>query len=112
MVISVLGVVYCFLLSFLLTAWSFFSIIMGGDRNHADPKSYDIAKLRKEVWGILEKGGLTPFMEKLHGNNPQVTELVEKGWKGRTLDLGGREIVVDEEFIAQITALAIKGMKV
>lgn len=111
---SALRDIYLILLRFRCCAWPLLvkSSTMGGDRNRVETKSCDSVKLKKEVWNILEKGGLTPYMEKLHGNNPQVTDLVAQGWNERTLNLGGRKVVVDEDFITQITGLATHGMKV
>jgi hypothetical protein len=40
---------------------------MGGDRCRVDPITYKETKENVMFWEIIEKGGVTPYILKLHG---------------------------------------------
>lgn len=87
-------------------------VTMGDDKNRVDPFFCDALKNKKEVWRRLQKGGITPYLERLHGNNPQATTSFVKGWNNMILKLGGNEFDVNEDFIVKITSLSMEGKKV
>lgn len=84
---------------------------MDGDRNRIEPFSCEALKKKPKVWKVLEKGGLTPYLERLHGNNPQTLIFFAKAWNNQVLKLGGTKFDVSEEFIENITSLLMDGMK-
>lgn len=58
-----------------------FLLEMGGDRCRFEPISCENFKKKGLIWKILEDGGVTPYIEKLHGHGPKVTKAFMKGLK-------------------------------
>lgn len=87
-------------------------VIMGDDRNIVEPFSYNIVKTKSKVWKRLQRGGITPYLEQLHGNDLQTMTSFVKGWNNKVLKLGGTEFDINEDFIENITGLSIEGRKV
>lgn len=48
--------------------------MMGGERCKTELISYDEFKANVDVWEILQKGGVTPFMERLHGFKTSISK--------------------------------------
>lgn len=54
---------------------------MGGNKKRFEPASCSDWKKNKDVWEILQDGGLNVFMERLCGKDPTVTKHFIKNWK-------------------------------
>ena len=46
-------------------------------------------KGREKVWKQLEMGGITKYIEKLHGYDPEVTNNMVKMWKDGKVKVNG-----------------------
>lgn len=82
---------------------------MGGNRRRYEPSSCKEWKQKEEVWGILQHGGLSNFMERLHGRDGMITNLFYKKWKKGMLKMGDQMVEIDEDLIAQATGLTREG---
>lgn len=69
-----IGFIWAFFLG--LKVMSFFSHIvkrrMVGARKRIEPPSCVQIKKDKKIWRLLEKGGVNPYIERLHGRNEDV----------------------------------------
>lgn len=46
---------------------------MGGDKNRVEPDSCGDVRRRKKLGNILSHGNFTPFLERLHGHDPNAS---------------------------------------
>ncbi|XP_059066974.1 uncharacterized protein LOC131858067 [Cryptomeria japonica] len=83
---------------------------MGGHKKRFEPTSYSDWRKNREVWDILQEGGLSVFMERLSGKDPAVTKHFIKNWKNGKILVGSHMMIVDEEIIAEATMIT-EGMK-
>lgn len=88
-----------------------FHAAMGGDHCRIELSSCEEFQNNTVVWEHLELGGVTQYMERIQGSNPDATKFFVKGWNGRTLCYKGMEFKIDEEFIVEVTGLSIYGRK-
>lgn len=42
---------------------------MGGETKHVEPSSFQEHRKNAKAWERIEKGGLIPYLEKLHGTD-------------------------------------------
>lgn len=82
---------------------------LGGNRRRYEPSNCKEWKQKEEVWSILQKGGFSKFMEKLHGWDGTVTSFFCKNWRKGMLKMGDHTIEIDEDLIAQATGLRMEG---
>lgn len=75
------------------------------------PFSCAKTKSNGEVWKILQKGGVTPFMDKLHGFESKTSRDFVEAWHDWVLSMFGIYITINEEFIAEVTRLTTQGRK-
>lgn len=48
---------------------------MGGDRKRIEPDSFEMHTRNVKAWEKVKRGGLLPFLEKIHGSNQEATDL-------------------------------------
>ncbi|KAH9292333.1 hypothetical protein KI387_042476, partial [Taxus chinensis] len=72
-------------------------IIMGGDRVRTKPTAYMHLKRDCTLWRLLRKGGLSIYIEKVQGHDPQLANKLGKVWEDNC------EIEVNENTIAKAT---------
>lgn len=51
----------------------------GGERKKNEPISCDATRSNKNIWGLFVKGGVTPFIEKIHDFDPMVSHAFVNG---------------------------------
>lgn len=84
---------------------------MGGAWKRTEPPNYVQLKKKQKLQGLLKKGSLTPYIERLQGPNKDVTNYFSNHWKDRSITLHGQKVLIDESLISQVTGLSTKGMK-
>ncbi|XP_057848012.1 protein PXR1-like [Cryptomeria japonica] len=82
---------------------------MGGNRHRYERNNCKEWKQKEEIWSILQKGGLTKYMERLHGRDAKITNFFTKNWRKGTLKMGDQTITIDEDLIAQVMGLRREG---
>lgn len=75
------------------------------------PTSYENQKKNREIWTKITDGGLVSYRERLHGNDPKVTEDFVNGWEKGILMTFGAEFRIDETFKVKISGLHMEGNK-
>ena len=68
-------------------------------------------KGREAVWKQLERGGISKYIEKLHGYDPKVTNKMVKYWKDRKVKVNGTYFQITEEVIAGVSEIPMEGIK-
>lgn len=84
---------------------------VGIDEGSMEPANCEEWKNNVIIWYWLQQGGVTPFLERLHGNDQRVTKTFVKEWKNGKLDIFGKVFVVDESLVAEVINLSIEGIK-
>lgn len=85
---------------------------MGGDKNRKEQPTFDKWKKNKEVWQEIEDRGMVPFLERLHGPSPLLTEMFVNDWNKGVLMAYGAEFQVDETLVATVMGLAMNDKKI
>lgn len=57
----------------------------------------------------ITNGGLVPYLERLHGNDPKVIEDFVNGWEKDILIASRVEFRIDKTFIVEITSSQMEG---
>ncbi|GLJ10997.1 hypothetical protein SUGI_0139840 [Cryptomeria japonica] len=57
------------------------SCAMWVDKNKLEPLKCDKIKKNSTIWRILERGGVKPYLERLHGCIYKLSRAFAKGWK-------------------------------
>lgn len=73
---------------------------MGGARKIIEPPSCVQLKKDTKIWRLIEKGGVPPYIERLHGRNKDTTTYFKKHWKDGTIILHGCKVIINEILIA------------
>lgn len=84
---------------------------MGGTRKRVEPPNCEHLKKNQDIWKLLEKGGMVPYIERLQEVNKDVIGYFEKHWRDGTIILHGRKVTMDEKLIADVTSLSTDDMK-
>ena len=76
---------------------------MVGERHHREPESeVEKWKRRSKVWEKLREGSIMTFIEKLHGWDPNITDLMVKSWKDGKVKIDGTDFQVNEGVIIEV----------
>lgn len=84
---------------------------MGGERKHVETSYFQKHRKNVKAWEKIEKGGLVPFLEKLHGIDEKMLDYFTKNWKNGEIVLFGRSVKLNEQIIDEITGLLTEGVK-
>ena len=85
---------------------------MTGERSRKEPVGEAQKwKNKGKVWKELEKGGVTNFLEKLHGFDPAVTNNMVNSWNNGKVKVNGTYFQITEEVVAEVTGLPMEGHK-
>lgn len=82
---------------------------MGGERKRVQPLNCEEIKKNKTIWCILDLGGFTPIIGRLHGAHANVTENFSKGLKDEKIQIKRRRVEVDEKLIVEVIGLSMEG---
>ena len=85
---------------------------MTGERCRKEPVG-EVQKWKNKgkVWKELEKGGVTNFLEKLHGFDPEITNNMVKSWNNGKVKVNGVYFQITEEVVAEVTGIPVEGHK-
>ena len=85
---------------------------MVGDRIRKEPVGEaDKWKGRDKVWNQLETGGISKYIEKLHGYDSKVTNDMVKSLKDGKVMVNGIYFQIIEEVIAVVAEIPMEGIK-
>ena len=66
---------------------------------------------RGKVWDKLEKGGITKYIAKLHGFDPEFVNNMVNSWKDGKVKVNGVTFMITEEVVATISKISMEGFK-
>lgn len=84
---------------------------MGCESRKVELMNCEELRSNTKVWEMLEKSGITIFIKKIHGWDPNITRFFAKEWKDDEINLFGRKVFIDEQLIVEVTWLSIEGIK-
>lgn len=85
---------------------------MAGERARREPDgNAEKWKMKKKVWARLSKGGLAGYIDKLHGHDPNVTNLMVNSWKEGRVKIDGVHYQVDIRIIAHVSEIPDVGLQ-
>lgn len=67
-------------------------------------------KEKGKVWKKLQKGGITSFMERLHGFDAGVTKIMVENWQNKKVKIDGVSHRITKGLIAKVTGFSQEGM--
>ena len=83
---------------------SYFLVIemkMVGEHSKREPQGgAEKWKSRTKVWERLEKGGIARYIEKLHGFDKEVTNIMVNSWKAGHMKIDGVSHQINVDIIA------------
>lgn len=84
---------------------------MVGERTRREPwGEAERWKEKRKVWRKLQKGGMTRFMEKLHGFDAGVTKAMVDSWHNGKVKIDSVSHQITEGLIADVTGFSQDGM--
>ena len=88
-----------------------YNIAMVGERIRREPwGEAESWKDKGKVWKKLQKGGITSFMERLHGFDAGVTKTIVDTWHNGKVKIDGVTHHIIEGLIAEVTGFSLEGM--
>ncbi|KAH9329531.1 hypothetical protein KI387_001639, partial [Taxus chinensis] len=84
---------------------------MGGDPCRVEPMLNWKWKDDRELWSILQIGGFTNFLVRVHGYDSHISNDSAKNWKDTVVRIKGYAIEITEDLIALVTSLSMDDMK-
>ncbi|KAH9310108.1 hypothetical protein KI387_038019, partial [Taxus chinensis] len=66
-------------------------------------------KNNEELWNLLQKGGISNFIERIQGHDQNISVHFAMDWKDKKVDYGGHRVIINEELIAEVTCIKLKG---
>lgn len=85
---------------------------MIGERHRRDLEG-EVEKWKRcsKVWEKLREGGISSFIEKIHGWSPKITNLMVKTWREGKMKIDGVDFQVNEGDIAEMINSPNQGIK-